>query len=218
MSAVRVRCSSGSGQLSQLLQQTGLCRFVRTGRAPPPATAYSAATRCTTSHDAAPRRGKPSRAFESWQAEPGFTLQERKVPLLHLTLSELEAVIERFRGVMVRACCNMLLRCVATCRTAVQHVALQVVLRCNMVTVQHVATCCAALQRGEGAFRIGLCLLGIDVIAPRASMSLRLAGIDVICHFGIDAPCLPPGPSRAPPRPAGPIARSLIGSNAHCCH
>jgi hypothetical protein len=46
-------------------------------------------------------------------------LQERKVPLLHLTLSELEAVIERFRGVMVR--------CVATCGTAVQHVAL----RCN---------------------------------------------------------------------------------------
>ena len=54
-------------------------------------------------------------------------MQERKVPLLHLTLSELEAVIERFRGVMVRACCNMLLRCVATCGTAVQHVAL----RCN---------------------------------------------------------------------------------------
>ena len=51
-------------------------------------------------------------------------MQERKVPLLHLTLSELEAVIERFRGVMVRACCNMLLRCVATCGTAVQHAAL----------------------------------------------------------------------------------------------
>ena len=49
--------------------------------------------------------------------------------------------------------------------------------------------------------------------ACSASMPLRLAGIHVICRFGIDAPCLPPGPSRAPPRPAGPIARDLIGSN-----